>query len=136
MTAGVWRRFGPEGHWSTDLGDADRRALLGVSHVGVTESSEPSAPEGVKVCRTCGTAKSLEEFGRKSSAKDGRQSHCRPCRRVVDPGAEPVEVLDESNSRICRSCYTQVHRRLFAADPSRASGLSLHCTPCTERKGL
>lgn len=136
MTA-AWQRFGPEGHWTKDLAEADRLALLGESvkvSPGVPASAGTSA--GTKACRTCGTVKSLEEFGTKASAKDGRQSHCKPCRRVGGPSAEPTEVLDESNSRICRSCYVQVSRRDFPADTTRPSGLARICTPCVERKGL
>jgi hypothetical protein len=32
-----------------------------------------------KICRKCLTRKSLDQFNRDSSAKDGRQKYCRPC---------------------------------------------------------
>lgn len=47
---------------------------------------------------------------------------------------KPAPVLDETNSRICRRCYTQVPREHFEADESRPSGLARICTPCVEAR--
>lgn len=33
----------------------------------------------MKICRTCGATKPLEEFAKKANAADGRQSACKPC---------------------------------------------------------
>lgn len=34
----------------------------------------------MKLCRGCNTEKSLDEFGKNSSKKDGRQTQCKDCR--------------------------------------------------------
>jgi hypothetical protein len=36
----------------------------------------------VKTCRDCGESKPLDQFNRKTRARDGRQSYCRPCHRA------------------------------------------------------
>ena len=46
----------------------------------------------------------------------------------------PAPVLDETNSRICRRCYTQVPQEHFAADESLPIGLASVCTPCVEAR--
>ena len=34
----------------------------------------------MKICTKCGCEKSLSEFSKRSTAKDGLQSHCKPCK--------------------------------------------------------
>jgi hypothetical protein len=34
-----------------------------------------------KACGRCGEVKRLSEFHRRSTAKDGRHSYCKPCRK-------------------------------------------------------
>ena len=36
-------------------------------------------PINTKRCKMCGVVKSLDDFHRKSSAKDGKQTTCKPC---------------------------------------------------------
>jgi hypothetical protein len=38
----------------------------------------------VKTCTSCGIEKPLEDFQKRSSAKDGRTNLCKPCKREYD----------------------------------------------------
>lgn len=135
MSARVWQRLGPDGVWTTELDEPDRLAVLGIPLEQIEETTQDLVSDEVKSCRKCGLVKPLGEFGVRRDAADGRQSYCRPCKRN-GPEVEVVPALDETNSRICRSCYRQVPRGQFVADSSRPCGLARICTPCTARKAL
>lgn len=38
----------------------------------------------MKICTRCGVEKTLEEFQKRSSAKDGHTNLCKPCKRQYD----------------------------------------------------
>ena len=43
-----------------------------------------------KLCKHCKKVKPAEDFNRRSSAKDGKQSYCRSCQRGYNIEHEPV----------------------------------------------
>lgn len=55
----------------------------------------------MKFCNKCGTNKPLEEFGKKASAKDGRQNACKPCARAYAKKhyGENVDYYKEKSGR-------------------------------------
>lgn len=44
----------------------------------------------LKHCQKCGNLKPVEQFNRRTSAKDGKQSYCRNCQRGYNIEHEPI----------------------------------------------
>lgn len=44
----------------------------------------------MKHCSKCGKIKPAEEFNRRSSSKDGKQSYCRACQHGYNEDYEPI----------------------------------------------
>ncbi|MDE2020867.1 MAG: hypothetical protein KGJ13_11075 [Patescibacteria group bacterium] len=49
------------------------------SEMAAREISPPLSSHQTKKCSSCGNNKSLDEFHRRTSAKDGRQQYCKAC---------------------------------------------------------
>lgn len=77
-------------------------------------NSDPSIPEGYKICRTCLIIKEVDEFHNRSLSTDGKDIHCRPCaadrKRRYTYGITPEEVLDKLNrqSGNCAICDVSI----------------------------
>ena len=39
----------------------------------------PQAPQATKVCKTCGEPKTLDNFWKHRTSRDGLRPHCKPC---------------------------------------------------------
>ena len=44
----------------------------------------------MKHCAKCGKVKPAEEFNRRQTSKDGKQSYCRSCQRGYNEEHEPI----------------------------------------------
>lgn len=81
-----------------------------------------------KVCKDCGLSKSLDDFHRKTLAKDGRQTRCKPCAialACVSQKAQP-EQRKQINQKY-RERNPEAHKasdaKWRAKDPERAAKL-------------
>lgn len=81
-----------------------------------------------KVCPVCGVWKPLEEFHRKRSSRDGRQSRCRPCNI-----AGQIRVHAE-NGDLCRDRIRRRATRLRDRNRALVVGYLLEhpCVDCGE----
>lgn len=99
-----------------------------------------------KVCSKCGAEKPVSEFYRKTSSKDGRHPHCKPCdkansrRRNMTPERIAALVVREQlvaqGLKECPCCARVLKLDCFSDRPDRANGLAKrsHCKDCTRRR--
>ncbi len=78
-----------------------------------------------KKCSKCGVEKSLEEFHRNKSRKDGRIGRCKEC--VLGHTLKPVA---KPGFKICLTCKEEKLLSEFHKSRGRSSGLSEHCKKC------
>lgn len=92
-----------------------------------------------KRCTRCGEVRPLEEFPRKRSRRDGRDSHCRPCHRAADRdrrrsyAAQTVKAVPAEKH--CPTCERTLPAAAFYRNRGRADGLQSTCRDC-ERERL
>ena len=96
--------------------------------------------ENSKVCKRCGTEKTLDEFNRNRSGPDGRQGWCRPChnkknaeQRLRNPGAHHryQRAYKEKNRDSINLKNREANARLKAEFLLAYGG---RCTCCGERE--
>jgi len=81
--------------------------------------------EITKLCPKCKEIKSLCEFHKDNSAKDGVQSYCKKCRSIN----KPKEILPEGKKR-CSRCKEVKTIDEFGIARSRKDGLKMYCKSC------
>lgn len=112
----------------------------------------------MKVCRRCGVAKPLEDFGRDRHQPDGRMVRCRACHNethmtqyyrrrarerrecahcgVTKPLVDFIRGKDEClacrcEAKVCVRCSERKPLAEFAPDRRRLDGCQSHCRVCT-----
>ena len=81
-----------------------------------------------KLCTKCNVSKSIEEFRKRSSSKDGLSPHCKPCLDVVTE-AWRQRNRDKRNTQI-KQRYQTMWERLNAYKSE------LGCACCPERSAV
>jgi hypothetical protein len=102
-----------------------------------------------KVCKKCGAEKSLENFGKNRSARDGLINNCKPCevKRVAEwSKSNPAKVkawadknreknlgatLPLGTKRMCRKCKEEKLLSEFHANPRDKHNVRKICKACT-----
>lgn len=89
----------------------------------------------MKVCNVCKEAKDFPEFNKRSNAKDGLQSFCRPCgNRMTREAAESRKVNGPTvirDSKVCVRCSTKKPiGQFYVKRGHSADGYGSHCKPC------
>lgn len=83
----------------------------------------------VKHCTKCGEGKSLSEFSKNKSSRDGRQSVCKPCFKVYSQKykQEPKILVFQ---KTCTSCGIVKPSNLFALRAYTKDGRRSECKDC------
>ncbi|GCE18979.1 endonuclease VII domain-containing protein [Dictyobacter kobayashii] len=87
-----------------------------------------------KLCYECKVVKPLEEFGKKSSRKDGLESVCKHClklKRMLHPRRKytPIEI-DATATKKCVDCHIEKSYSAFDKNPTRKDGYNTRCKTC------
>ena len=79
----------------------------------------PSA--SLKICSKCGKEKSLFEFSRDRSKKDGRRSQCKQCYREYSTSKKGKRAHHKANHKYFRSQKGKTVRKRYRAKDKRAT---------------
>lgn len=86
----------------------------------------------MKLCKTCGETKPLDQFHNDRSKADGKNFYCKPCMiaKQREYAARPARRPDIDGQRECDHCHTLKPLTEFYKDTRRVDGLSRRCKRC------
>lgn len=95
----------------------------------------------MKQCKRCLNSKSLSEFTNDRSAKDGRDKHCRNCKRIIQKIIKTryetnYDLVDYTKIKQCRSCENSMTLKYFYKNRSKKDGFHDECAKCQRKTNL
>lgn len=104
--------------------------------------NKPKAPEGMKICTSCGLTLPLSAFGSNKARADGLQPMCKECKkkdqktyrdqkRALRPKVEKDPAIKH-----CPKCGRDLPRSAFYAKLEAKDGLQSWCKDCSHPKKI
>lgn len=98
-----------------------------------------------KRCSKCHTLKSLDEYDKHLSTKDGKQSWCSKCvinlnnvkqKEDREKTVKKVSDVITASSKYCKKCFEELDKTHFYINSRYSDGLSTYCKKCTKTANL
>jgi hypothetical protein len=95
-----------------------------------------------KICPTCKIEKTLENYNKNKTRKDGFCRECRDCQSIngkkhyhTKKSPRLTEILKDEH-KICSSCNLEFHFNMFNKQKGGRFGLSGECKTCLKERNL
>ena len=95
----------------------------------------------MKSCPKCNITKSFDQFYKDRSKKDGYESYCKPCSKLIKTGKVQgnttikLSKLQNQGLKCCTTCKQNLPINNFGVDNSRSDNLFPHCNNCRDKRG-
>lgn len=87
----------------------------------------------MKACKKCGNKKSLEEFAKDCTKKDGLRTTCRECVSTYNKTRYSGRTTTPVKEVVCTQCKTLKSSDQFTLNKSNKSGLQSACKACVNK---
>ena len=104
--------------------------------------NKPKAPEGMKICTSCGLTLPLSAFGSNKARADGLQPMCKECKKKDQKSyrdrkrALRPKVEKDPAIKHCPKCGRDLPRSAFYAKLGAKDGLQSWCKDCSHPKKI
>lgn len=85
-----------------------------------------------KKCTKCNTEKSLNSFHNNKGTKDGKEYHCKDCRK--NEIRKPGTLFIEEGKKICTKCNIKKEFKDFSKNKKLSGGLNYQCRECAKKE--
>lgn len=102
--------------------------------------NKPKAPEGMKICTSCGLTLPISAFGSNRAKADGHQPMCKECKKKEQQAYRDMKralrpkVEKDPNIKHCPKCGRDLPRSAFSAKLKAKDGLQSWCKDCSYPK--
>lgn len=99
--------------------------------------NKPKAPEGMKICTSCGLTLPISAFGSNRAKADGHQPMCKECKKKEQQAYRDMKralrpkVEKDPNIKHCPKCGRDLPRSAFYAKLEAKDGLQSWCKDCS-----
>lgn len=104
--------------------------------------NKPKAPEGMKICTSCGLTLPISAFGSNRAKADGHQPMCKECKKKEQKSyrdqkrALRPKVEKDPAIKHCPKCGRDLPRSAFCAKLEAKDGLQSWCKDCSHPKKI
>ena len=104
--------------------------------------NKPKAPEGMKICTSCGLTLPISAFGSNRAKADGHQPMCKECKKKEQQAYRDMKralrpkVEKDPAIKHCPKCGRDLPRSAFYAKLEAKDGLQSWCKDCSHPKKI
>ena len=104
--------------------------------------NKPKAPEGMKICTSCGLTLPISAFGSNRAKADGHQPMCKECKKKEQQAYRDMKralrpkVEKDPAIKHCPKCGRDLPRSAFSAKLKAKDGLQSWCKDCSHPKKI
>lgn len=104
--------------------------------------NKPKAPEGMKICTSCGLTLPISAFGSNRAKADGHQPMCKECKKKEQQAYRDMKralrpkVEKDPAIKHCPKCGRDLPRSAFYAELEAKDGLQSWCKDCSHPKKI